>query len=322
MCVYKKHMNKIIKSQTFFIRLIFACLIILTISSCGKKKVASVDDSPSDMIIETHLDSSEPINVAEPGSDADVSDATSAPQDTTVSPHDDVVSISPHGDVSSISPHDDVSPDTKASVLNDVTSTTKTTVPTPTSNQEKSLRLVDKILDSMSIANIVFNKPEILYLNKTAKIQLLLSLKKSIEELKHEVSPESEGQIEGAVVKVAALMKAQLTSINTFKINDITTAEQAIGINDTVEWLWAINPLLTGTHTLHLTLTAIFKVDGREVHRSIKTFDYKIVVDVTHWDEIKEFIKKYWQWLWASVFLPVGVWIWNHRTANSQMTNT
>lgn len=162
----------------------------------------------------------------------------------------------------------------------------------------------------MSSANIAFNAPQTLNLSDTTQIQLLLSLKKSVEELKREVT--SAGSVEGASVKVANRMEARLSGPN-FQITAITDEEQAIGANDTVEWKWEIKPLATGRQNLHLTLTAIFKVDGAITRRSIRTFDNTIQVEVTGRQMVLDFIKKNWQWLWAAVLVPLGGWLWKRR---------
>lgn len=184
--------------------------------------------------------------------------------------------------------------------------------PPPPAPQGDPLALVDQFLASMHSANVAFNSPQTLNLSETANIQLLLSLKKSIEELRREIA--SSGPTEGASVKVANRMEARLTGPN-FQITAITTEEQAIGANDTVEWKWEIKPLATGTHNLHLTLTAIFNIDGATTRRSIRTFDKTIEVEVTPRQIVVGFVVKNWQWLWAAVLLPIGGWFWKRRTS-------
>ena len=168
------------------------------------------------------------------------------------------------------------------------------TAPTKSSNQKNRLALVDEYLASISSANIAFNSPQTLNLNETTQIKLLLSLKKSIEELQREISSSSPGSTDGASIKVANRMEARLTG-NNFQITAITSEEQAIGENETVEWRWQIKPLSTGFHNLHLTLTAIFEIDGSATRRSLRTFDKSIEVEVTTSQIVSSFIEKNWQ---------------------------
>jgi hypothetical protein len=172
------------------------------------------------------------------------------------------------------------------------------------------LAQVDQFLASMKSANIAFNSPPVLNLSDTAQIQLLLSLKQSVAALQREIA--ATGTTQGASVKVADRMEARLTGPN-FQITAITDEEQAIGANDDVEWKWEIKPLATGHQNLHLTLSAIFNVDGAATHRSIRTFDNSIDVEITQRQMVQRFVQNNWQWLWATVLLPVAGWLWKRR---------
>lgn len=166
---------------------------------------------------------------------------------------------------------------------------------------------VDRILASMDWANIAFNCPQTINLHETAQIKLLLSLQKSIDELRAAIT--AGGEREGARVKVLNRMEARLSGPN-FQITAITTEEQAVGSIETVEWKWEIKPTTTGHHSLHLTLTALFNIDGATTRRNIRTFDRMIDVEVTTGQRVTEFFRKNWQWLWAAVLLPVAGWLW------------
>jgi 2'-5' RNA ligase len=47
------------------------------------------------------------------------------------------------------------------------------------------------------------------------------------------------------------------------------------------EWKWKIKPTSPGRQHLHLTLAAIFTVDGEPTKRAIRTFDKTIEVQIT-----------------------------------------
>lgn len=170
-----------------------------------------------------------------------------------------------------------------------------------------SLSSVDHFLASMDWANIAFNSPPKLNLHETAQIQLLLSLKKTIDELREEIA--AVGEREGAKVKVSNRMEARLSGPD-FQITAITGEEQAVGSTDTVEWKWEIKPTASGRHNLHLTLTALFSVDGAATRRAVRTFDKTIEVEVTVGQWASDFFEKNWQWLWAAILLPIAGWLW------------
>lgn len=166
---------------------------------------------------------------------------------------------------------------------------------------------VDDILAAMTTANIAFNTPNTINVQETAQIQLLLSLQKSIEELTAALT--AEGVRAGETVKVSNRMEARLTGPN-FQITAITPEEQAISATENTEWRWEIKPTIAGQHNLHLTLTALINVEGTNTRRSIRTFDRIIEVEVTPGQMAWEFFKKYWQWLWAVVLVPIVGWVW------------
>ena len=169
------------------------------------------------------------------------------------------------------------------------------------------LESVDRILASMDWANIAFNSPQKINLVETAQIQLLLSLQKPMDELRAAIT--AAGAREGARVRVSNRMEARLSGTN-FQIIAITTEEQAVGSMDTVEWKWEIKPTASGRHSLHLTLTALFSVDGAATRRAVRTFDRTIEVEVTAGQWASEFLGKNWQWLWAALLLPMAGWLW------------
>jgi hypothetical protein len=160
----------------------------------------------------------------------------------------------------------------------------------------------------MAWGNISFNSPEKINLNDTPQIQLLLSLQKSIDELRAEIT--AAGVREGATIRVSNRMEARLTGPN-FRITAITPEEQAVGSTGTVEWKWQIAPTASGRHSLHLTLTAMLNVDGATTRSAIRTFDKVIDVQVTTGQWFTEFFKENWEWLWAAIFLPIAGWLWN-----------
>ena len=176
---------------------------------------------------------------------------------------------------------------------------------------------IDNYLASMASANIAFNVPQTINLYETALIKLKLSLQKSIDELREALT--AEGKREGAIVKVSNRMEARLTGAN-FQITAITSEEQAVGSIGEVEWKWEIKPTTSGKHNLHLTLTALFSVDGESTRKTIRTFDKTIEIEVTPAQLVLKFLENNWQWLWAAILLPIVGWGWKLRKASKKGT--
>jgi hypothetical protein len=178
---------------------------------------------------------------------------------------------------------------------------------------EKSLEAVDRILDKMQFGNIAFNVPSAMNLRDTASIQLMLSLITPTEELKKMI--EAEGLKEGARIRVSDRMEARLSGPN-FSITAVTREVQAVSSHAITEWKWDIKPVNEGKQYLHLTLSALIKVDGESTPRAIRTFDKVIDVNVTWQQKVSLFFKSDWQWLWAAVLVPLGGWVWKRRKAS------
>ena len=170
---------------------------------------------------------------------------------------------------------------------------------------------VDRVLDQLNLGNIAFNVPSAMEMEKTANIQLVLSLEQSIEELKSSIL--ALGTKEGAAIKVSDRMEASLTGL-AFDIVAVTPIEQAIASKGITSWEWQVVPKKEGRQWLYLSLTAHFVVDGKDTMRSVKTFEKIIEVKVTPLQKVSLFINGNWQWLWATFIAPLGFWQWRRNS--------
>jgi hypothetical protein len=177
----------------------------------------------------------------------------------------------------------------------------------------------DSLIKKLQSANIAFSAPPTMNLHDTVEIQLLLSLKTPIEQLKQEV--EAAGAATGATVRVSDRMEARLSGSN-FAITAITPEKQAVSSNEATKWTWEVKPGGIGHHSLHLTLTALLNIDGTSTQWAIRTFDATIDVEVAWREQVLSFFKKNWQWLWATLLVPIFGWLWNRRKAKGSEDKT
>lgn len=186
--------------------------------------------------------------------------------------------------------------------------------PPPPTNNDSMLATVDHVLESLGKANIAFNVPEKLNIKQTAQIELLLSPGESVEQLRNAIK--ATGGREGATIRISNRMEARLTGA-AFQITAITPEEQAVGSIERVNWKWDVTPTTSGQHPLHLTLSALVLVDGNTTRRAIQTFDKTIIVNVTPTQLVENFVKNNWQWLWATILLPIAGGIWKRRKSKN-----
>ena len=162
----------------------------------------------------------------------------------------------------------------------------------------------------MEFGNIAFNTPENINLDDSAQIQLILSLSDTIDELKGLIT--EDGEKVGAAIQVSDKMEARLSGY-MFQITAITPEVLAVSKIHRTEWKWEIHAKEKGFHKLHLTLSAIVKVDGESTSRVVETYDRTIRVNDSPSQKIKAFFGNNWQWLCAALLLPAIGWLWKLR---------
>jgi hypothetical protein len=169
---------------------------------------------------------------------------------------------------------------------------------------------LDRAVSDLRVAHVAFNTPSTLSLGQTTEIQLLLSLREPIERLKAQVA--AIGKVEGATVRVSDDMEARLTG-RGFAIEAISDPRQLVVDSENTEWRWDVQGTQTGTHELHLTLTAFIDVDGVRGARTVQTFDRTLVIRVTWYRRLSGFVGGNWQWLWTAILIPVAAWVLQRR---------
>lgn len=183
-----------------------------------------------------------------------------------------------------------------------------------TEESEKALddpfSVIDQVLKKLPLGNIAFNVPHEINIDETHIIQLVLGLEATIDELKQMIK--AEDNKESANVRVSTTMEARLSGSN-FAVTAITPEVQRISRSDATKWTWEIKPLKKGPQYLHLTLSALIDIDGKTTQRAIQTFDKKIEVEITGFQEMNIFLENNWQWLWAVILAPALGWLWKKK---------
>jgi hypothetical protein len=166
---------------------------------------------------------------------------------------------------------------------------------------------IDRALAALAPASVVFASPKELRVGESAVIQMLLSLKKPVDELQAELT--EIGETEGARVRVSSLVEARLTG-SGFTIEALTSERQPVSPGSDAEWRWEIEGAEGGRHRLHLTVSALISVRGERTVRAIRTLDRTIDIHVTWGQRISGFIGGNWQWIWAAILVPLAGVLW------------
>jgi Flp pilus assembly pilin Flp len=167
-----------------------------------------------------------------------------------------------------------------------------------------------KGLDSLPRGQIAYNVQDTMEVDKQYTFDLRLSQQKSMQELQQELQSRLEGQrIETHQVTIAPLMEAALNG-DTFSVWPPQPYTQPVDPRMT-EWQWEVVPRRGGERQLHLRLSVIVNLDGKDYPHAIQTFESTIEVHVTPWRRVKDFEKDHWEWSCAAV-LGIAGWV-RHR---------
>ena len=172
---------------------------------------------------------------------------------------------------------------------------------------EASLRVVNEIVKNLEWGNIAFDTPKKLKYGESKVVRLLLSPNKSRYELWSLMK--NHAQAELARIQVSNRMEADLSG-QGFKIEALVPEEQAVYGDKATYWKWEVTPTKDGDQTLHLAISAIINVSDNQVPLVVQTFSKIIKVEISPAQRVSIFVSSNWQWMWASILIPLSPFIW------------
>ena len=185
-------------------------------------------------------------------------------------------------------------------------------IPTPApraARPPKSIQPVaDTILEQMLQASLVFTLPESAQYGDDLDAELVMSLKLSELEL---AAQNPDATLTAGIV-VSRIVEARLSAPD-FEIVSSTGTRQALSDTDDTVWRWQLRPKTAGLHRIRLTVVAAVDVGGERTERLVQTFDKTVVVEITHAQMAWSWLAEYWQWLFSTLLIPLGVWLWSRR---------
>ena len=172
---------------------------------------------------------------------------------------------------------------------------------------EASLRVVNEIVKNLEWGNIAFDTPKKLKYGESKVVKLLLSPNKSRYGLWSLMKNHEQAEL--ARIQVSNRMEADLSG-QGFKIEALVPEEQAVYGDKATYWKWEVTPTKDGDQTLHLAISAIINVSDNQVPLVVQTFSKIIKVEISPAQRVSIFVSSNWQWMWASILIPLSPFIW------------
>ncbi len=190
---------------------------------------------------------------------------------------------------------------------------TQTIITTPTPSPEPNT--ADRIRAEMPAGNVVYDPPEVMNLDDTKLVNLILGPDKSVAELAKMIPDKTGRQILDDNIRWYGYMQADMTGTD-FDITPVTSAKQLVSKQDITKWSWSIKAKKPGKQTLYLTLYAIVNEDGVEKPLVIRPFDPKVIeVDVTLYQRAGLFLTtvgSHMEWVLTGIIgllIPFAIWL-------------
>jgi hypothetical protein len=163
-------------------------------------------------------------------------------------------------------------------------------------------------------ANIVYNAPAIMELNKPTDIELIVGTRPMVA-LKAELKAIGE-QVE-VQTKITKYVQAVLSGGNDFDIKPLTSKEQQVRPNDFAQWWWRVTPRVPGNpKELDLVVSELVS-DGlkedpntRVVRQSFIDVIVPPAPPTPPASIAQRWIGENWKWACTTIVFPLVVWLW------------
>jgi hypothetical protein len=170
-----------------------------------------------------------------------------------------------------------------------------------------STQLAEDAWRLLQWGSVVFSAPARIVLEHSESVSVAVSSKLSPAELEAVLGEELRDSI-GDNVKISNRMRAELIG-PAFTIVPLALEEQVVRTDEPTHWRWTVTPTRSGDQSLHLNVYAVLKIPdiGKDegLPIIIKTYDKKIAIDLGILQRVASFLRKHWQWIFASLLYPV-----------------
>lgn len=161
---------------------------------------------------------------------------------------------------------------------------------------------------SLEKTEMDFTMDETLKLGKSSEAKLILDLSKTSD--KDELAGSNK---KGEKIQISRVVVAKILAPDFNVIEVINDGRQVLNPNGPTEWRWSLTPKKVGEYKVNVTVAAVIEIGTDHAERLVKVYNQEVTVFVTPADVVKYFFTKNWQWLWSTLVLPFGLWIWKKR---------
>jgi hypothetical protein len=146
------------------------------------------------------------------------------------------------------------------------------TPPSPTSSIKLNIdKIIQDVLDQLSVGKILFNVPEEMKVGETERIEVRIA-KIATKDFDSNLTGRGKPQVEPT--KFGAETKVELVG-NSFDIKGISTGWQVVGGKEPTEWSWDVTPNESGEQTLSIIVTVRVKIPDQGID-SVKNYPVEI----------------------------------------------
>jgi len=181
---------------------------------------------------------------------------------------------------------------------------------------------VDRIIDSLRLAQIAFNAPETMRVRETWQVVLLMSMSIPSARLLSGfyilLDTSKIGRIYEDTVKVGTKMEAHLSG-HGFIVKPITPIAQLVSEDDHTRWEWTIIAEEQGIAMLYLTLNTFIEYGSKEITQTIQTYRKPVFVYVKPIDGLLALIDKHISWIAGIIGGIIGAIVSHRLTLSHQM---
>jgi hypothetical protein len=170
---------------------------------------------------------------------------------------------------------------------------------------------LDAAMAKLQSANATFNTPKEMKKGQTVVVMVVVSFDELAEEMAKKYLPS--GPYEIAKILANSTMAAYLVndddglSVRADHPNEV----RPLLSKGTTQWEWDVHALKSGKHRLKVSIAAVLADIPGSPARTALTLSKEITVSVSPVQAVGEFVDDNWQWLWATLIMPIGALAWS-----------